>query len=332
MSKTNSSQSLKVSAGLQAARGKRQARAAALKPKSSNEISRPSADKKENESKEPAPLASYFHVHLVSDSTGETLNSLLKAVTSQFLHAQPFEHIYALIRSRQQMERALAEIEAAPGVVLYTIVNPDLRRMLEVRCAALHAPAVSVLDPFVSAFSNYLGMEQSQRTGAQHALDESYFKRIEALDYTLAHDDGQMTWDLEPADVVLLGVSRTSKTPTCMYLANRGIKAANIPLVAGRPPPEELFKLRHPLIIGLVASPDRLAQIRANRLNDLNAADKAETYSNIDEIRSEVVAAKRLFAKHRWPTIDVTRRSVEETAAGIITKLSAKQNASDRKR
>ncbi|MEO0397887.1 MAG: pyruvate, water dikinase regulatory protein [Pseudomonadota bacterium] len=276
---------------------------------------------------EPEPLANFFHVHLVSDSTGETLNSLLKAVTSQFLHAKPFEHIYALIRSRQQMERTLAEIEAAPGLVLYTVVNPDLRRMLEVRCAALQAPAVSVLDPFVAAFSSYLGMAQSGRTGAQHTIDESYFKRIDALDYTLAHDDGQMTWDLEPADVVIVGVSRTSKTPTCMYLANRGVKAANVPLIKGQEPPEALFKLRQPLIIGLVASPDRLEQIRTNRLDELNARDQADTYTDIDEIRAEIVAAKRLFAKHRWPTIDVTRRSVEETAAAILTKLSARQNA-----
>ena len=273
------------------------------------------------------PLASYFHVHLVSDSTGETLNSILKAVTSQFVEARPFEHIYALVRSTPQMERTLAEIEAAPGLVLYTVVNPELRRMLEVRCAELQTPAVPVLDPFIKAFSDYLGLAQSGRTGAQHTLDESYFKRIEALDFTLAHDDGQMLWDLEPADVVVVGVSRTSKTPTCMYLANRGIKAANVPLVPSRDPPSELFALRKPLVVGLVASPDRLAQIRKSRLGGMNATDSAGSYSDLDEIRQEVLAAKRLFAKQRWPMIDVTRRSVEETAAAILTKLSARQNA-----
>ena len=275
----------------------------------------------------PQPLASYFHVHLVSDSTGETLNAVLKAVTAQFAAAKPLEHIYALVRSRPQLERILAEIEAAPGLVLFTIVNPELRRMLEARCSELQTPAVSVLDPFVAAFSEYLGLEQSRRAGAQHELDEEYFKRIAAIDYTLAHDDGQLVWDLEAADVVLVGVSRTSKTPTCMYLANRGIKAANVPLVPNRPPPAELAALRSPLVVGLVASPERLAQIRKSRLGEINALDKAEEYSDLGKVREEVLAAKRLFVKRRWPIIDVTRKSVEETAAAIITKLSAARNA-----
>ena len=158
-------------------------------------------------------------------------------------------------------------------------------------------------------------------------MDDAYFKRISALDFTLAHDDGQMLWDLEPADVILVGVSRTSKTPTCMYLANRGVKAANVPLVPGRPPPPELLTVRKPMVVGLVASPDRLAQIRASRLGGMNATDEAASYSNLDEVRREVLNAKRLFARHRWPVIDVTRRSVEETAAAILTKLSARKNA-----
>ena len=213
----------------------------------------------------PGPIASFFHVHLVSDSTGETLNAMLKATASQFAAAKPLEHIYALIRSRAQMERTLAEIEASPGIVLYTVVNPELRRLLEIRCSELQTPAISVLDPLRDAFTDYLGLEQSMKTGAQYQLDEDYFKRIAALDYTLAHDDGQMTWDLESADVILLGVSRTSKTPTCMYLANRGVKAANIPLVPTSDPPDILFTLRKPLIVGLIASPERLAQIRKSR-------------------------------------------------------------------
>ena len=157
-------------------------------------------------------------------------------------------------------------------------------------------------------------------------MDDDYFVRIAALDYTLAHDDGQMTWDLEPADVVLIGVSRTSKTPTCMYLANRGVKAANVPLVPTADPPPELFELRKPLIIGLVASPERLAQIRKSRLGEINAAGSADEYSDLTLIRKEVLEAKRLCAKHGWPVIDVTRKSVEETAAAILTKLSARQN------
>ena len=272
------------------------------------------------------PIASYFHVHLVSDSTGETLIAMLKASAAQYAVAKPIEHIYALIRSRAQMEKALIEIEAAPGLVLYTVVNPDLRRLLEVRCSELQMPAVSVLDPLLKAFTDYLGLEKTMRPGAQHELDEKYFKRIEALDYTLSHDDGQMVWDLEPADVVLVGVSRTSKTPTCMYLANRGVKVANVPLVPTSDPPSELFSLRRPLVVGLVAQPERLAQIRKSRLGGINAENTAEEYSNLETIRQEVLRAKRLFAKHRWPIIDVTRKSVEETAAAILTKLSARQN------
>ncbi|MEX0645800.1 MAG: pyruvate, water dikinase regulatory protein [Parvularculaceae bacterium] len=273
-----------------------------------------------------APLVSYFHVHLVSDSTGETLNAMLKATASQFAAAKPLEHIYALIRSKRELDRALAEIEAAPGLVLYTIVNAELRRVLEVRCSELQAPALSVLDPLLSAFADYLGVEQTQRAGAQHDMNEAYFKRIEALDFTLSHDDGQMAWDLEGADVVLVGISRTSKTPTCMYLANRGVKAANVPLIPGQEPPPALFSLRKPLVIGLIASPDRLSQIRTSRLGAMNAEDDATEYSDLETIRAETLRAKRLFAKHRWPVIDVTRKSVEETAASIMTKLSARQN------
>ncbi len=271
-------------------------------------------------------LASYFHVHLVSDSTGETLNAVFKAATSQFAAAHAFEHIYALIRSRPQMEKVLADIEAAPGLVLYTVVNPELRRLLEARCSELQMPAISVLDPFIGAFSDYLGLEQTRKAGAQHEMDEAYFRRIAAIDYMLAHDDGQMTWDLEPADVVLVGVSRTSKTPTCMYLANRGVKAANVPLVPGAEPPAPLFTVRKPLIVGLIASPERLAQIRQSRLGGMNATEHADDYSDIETIRSEVLRAKRLYARHRWPVIDVTRKSVEETAAAILTKLSARTN------
>lgn len=271
------------------------------------------------------PIATYFHVHLVSDSTGETLNTMLKATASQFNTATPMEHIYALVRKRSQLDRVIAGIEAAPGLVLHTIVNPDLRRQLEIRCSEMNLPAVSVLDPLTNAFSDYLDLERTLDTGAQHKMDDAYFKRIAALDYTLAHDDGQMTWDLDAADVVLVGVSRTSKTPTCMYLANRGIKAANIPLVPTSEAPAELFTLTRPLVVGLIASADRLGQIRKNRLGAMNADDNT-SYADESAIKAELLKAKRMFAKHRWPVIDVTRRSVEETAAQILTKLSAQQD------
>ena len=272
-----------------------------------------------------ASLARYFHVHLVSDSTGETLTAILKATTSQFAGAKPLQHIYALVRSRPQLDRVLAEIEASPGLVLYTVVNPQLRRLLEARCSELQVPAVSVLDPLLHAFAEYLDLEQTQRIAAQHEMDEAYFRRIAAIDFTLAHDDGQMAYDLEPADVVLIGVSRTSKTPTSMYLANRGVKVANFPLVPGVDLPPAIFELKKPLVVGLVASPERLAQIRASRLGVMNV-EAESSYSDLEAIRAEVLAAKRLFARHRWPTIDVTRKSVEETAAAILSKLSERQN------
>jgi len=283
-----------------------------------------------DEAPTPARLSpkavSYFHAHLVSDSTGETLNSALKATSTQFEGAKALVHIYALVRSRVQLDRALAEIEASPGLVMYTLMNADLRRRLEVKCMELQVPAISVLDPALNAFAEYLGVEQKLRTGAQYALDEDYFKRIAALDFTLAHDDGQLMWDLENAEVVLVGVSRTSKTPTCMYLANRGVKAANVPLIAATDPPPEVLGLKRPLVVGLTASTDRLVQIRRSRLKTLSA-EAAESYSDADHIRSEIMAAKRLFARMDWPVIDVTRRSVEETAAAILTKLSARANS-----
>ncbi|MEM6650783.1 MAG: pyruvate, phosphate dikinase/phosphoenolpyruvate synthase regulator, partial [Pseudomonadota bacterium] len=184
--------------------------------------------------------ATWFHVHLVSDSTGETLSTMLKSTASRFERAKPLEHVASLVRSHTQLDKVLARIEQSPGLVMYTIVDPAMRRRLEVKCAELQVPAIPVLDPLLNAFADYLGLEQTMRTGAQHELDEDYFRRISAIDYTLAHDDGQLSWDLEKADVVLVGVSRTSKTPTCMYLAHRGVKAANIPLVPTSPPPPEL--------------------------------------------------------------------------------------------
>ena len=274
----------------------------------------------------PAPLATWFHVHLVSDSTGETLSTLLKASAARFETARPLEHVASLVRSHVQLDKVLARIEQAPGLVMFTIVDASMRRRLEVKCAELQVPAISVLDPLLNAVADYLGLEQTMRTGGQYELDEDYFRRISAVDYTLAHDDGQMVWDLESADVVLVGVSRTSKTPTCMYLANRGVKAANVPLVPTQDPPEELARLRNPLVVGLTAAPDRLSSIRQTRLGNLAAEHDAETYTDADAVRTEVQKAKRYFAQNRWPVIDVTKRSVEETAAKILTLLSTKRN------
>ena len=249
----------------------------------------------------------------------------MKAAAAQFPNIHPVEHTYALIRSQKELDRVLAELEEAPGVVMYTLMNPELRQRLEVKCLELHVPAISALDPFLNLFANYLGAELSLRPGAQHEMNEEYFRRIAALDFTLSHDDGQMIWDLEGADVVLVGVSRTSKTPTCMYLAHRGVKAANVPIVPGAEIPSELGGLKRPLIVGLTASPDRLVQIRRNRLMNLDQTPDT-SYVNTDSVRSETISARRLFAKHKWPVIDVTRRSIEETAAAIFNKLSERRN------
>jgi regulator of PEP synthase PpsR (kinase-PPPase family) len=277
----------------------------------------------------PPRIATWFHVHLVSDSTGETLSTLLKAVSARFETAKPLEHTASLVRSHTQLDKVLSRIEQAPGLVIFTIVDAGMRRRLEVKCAELQVPAISVLDPLLNAFADYLGLEQTMRAGGQYELDEAYFRRISAIDYTLAHDDGQMVWDLESADVVLVGVSRTSKTPTCMYLANRGVKAANVPLVPTTDPPAELGGLRQPLVVGLTAAPDRLSSIRRNRLEGLAASRDAQSYTDAEAVRAEVLKAKRLFARHGWPVIDVTKRSVEETAAKILTLLSSRRGGTE---
>lgn len=269
-------------------------------------------------------IGSYFHVHLVSDSTGETLNALAKAAAARFEGILPIEHIYVLIRSEKQLERALVEIESFPGIVLHTMVDMELRTALEARCRELDIPAIGVLDPLVVAFSRHLGASVSKRVGAQHNLDSEYFERIEALNYAIAHDDGAAADRVKNADVVLVGVSRTSKTPTSIYLAHRGIKAANIPLVPGCDLPEELDDMNIPLIVGLIASPERLISIRKNRLLTLND-DRPSSYTDTEAVRQEIIAARRLFEKKGWPVIDVTRRSIEETSATIISLLNEKR-------
>lgn len=266
------------------------------------------------------PLATYFHVHLVSDSTGETLNAMARAVCARFENVMPIEHIYALVRSQRQLDRALADIEEAPGIVIHTIVDAELRLALEEGCRRLDMTCIPALDPLVSALSRYLGAALTSRIGVQHALDNDYFNRMDALNYAIGHDDGQGGQDLDAAEVVLIGVSRTSKTPTCIYLAHRGVRAANVPLVPGRPLPQRLFELKNALIVGLTVSPDRLIQIRRNRLLSLNEK-RDSTYIDADSVRDEVVQARRLYEKHGWPVIDVTRRSVEETAASVLNLL-----------
>ena len=260
----------------------------------------------------------YFHLHLISDSTGETLIATSRAVAAQYQEVSSIEHVYPLVRSRAQLDRAIAEIEAAPGIVLFTMVDQDLSQRLEEACREFSSPCLSVLQPILALFGSYLGATSTPKPGAQHVLNADYFKRIDALNYTMMHDDGQMLEGYEDADVLLLGVSRTSKTPTSIYLANRGVRTANIPLVPGVPLPSGVEGLRNPLVVGLLASPERIVQIRQNRLLSLNAADRETPYVDRISVAEELAQSRRLFARNGWPTIDVTRRSIEETAAAII--------------
>ncbi|MEH6404824.1 MAG: pyruvate, water dikinase regulatory protein [Sneathiella sp.] len=259
-----------------------------------------------------------FHLHLVSDSTGETLQSMAKAALVQFEKAEAKEHVWSMTRTLRQLDDILDSITQYPGLVLFTLVNKEMRDVLEKGCRKLNVPCVSILDPVMVAVSRYLGQESRGLPGRQHLLNQEYFDRIEALNYTMAHDDGQMPEGLDDADVVLVGVSRTSKTPTSFYLAHRGIKTANVPFVPTCPLPDELFNLKNPLVVGLTTSPERLSQIRKNRLLSLKENQDTD-YVDRDRIKEEVIAARKLCTKQGWPVIDVSRRSVEETAAQIIT-------------
>lgn len=260
----------------------------------------------------------YFHLHLVSDSTGETLMTVARAATVQYENVQEIEHVYPLVRTQKQLDRIIAEIESAPGIVLYTLVDKEIAERLERTCRELGVPFVNILDPVFAVFQSYLNVTQTHRVGGQHELDAEYFKRMEALNYTMMHDDGQIWDDLDSADIVLVGISRTSKTPTCIYLANRGIKAANVPLVPGIPLPPHVLALKNPLIVGLLASAERIQQVRRNRVLSLHSENYNETYVDRKEIAREINMTRRMCFENDWPVIDVTRRSIEETAAEIM--------------
>jgi regulator of PEP synthase PpsR (kinase-PPPase family) len=268
---------------------------------------------------------SFFHLHLISDATGETLLAVGRAAAAQYATVSSVEHVFPLIRNQKQLNHALAEVEANPGVVLYTLVDKDLATRLETRCRELGLPCLSILGPVLSLFQSYLGAETTPRVGGQHTLNADYFRRIDALNFTMVHDDGQHAEDLELADVILVGVSRTSKTPTSIYLANRGIKTANIPLVPGIDPPPQLGLTVKPLIVGLYASPERIVQIRQNRLLTLNAQQTDSSYIDRQAVSEEIATSKRLCAQHGWPSIDVSRRSIEETAAAVIALLQERR-------
>ena len=265
-----------------------------------------------------------LHLHLLSDSTGETLEMIAKAALAQFDDAEVIRQFWPMVRSRQHLDRIVAELAESPGLVLYTLVNAETRLWLEERCRAMGLPHVAALDAVTAALEDRLGEEAKARPGRQHAMDEAYFARVDAIHFTIAHDDGIGWENWEEADIVLAGVSRTSKTPTSIYLANRGYKVANIPLVVESPPPPGLFDLRHPLVVGLTTAPRRLIEIRRNRLLSLNETTET-AYVDEEKVEREVAFARRLFADNGWPVIDVTRRSIEETAAAIIRLIAERE-------
>jgi regulator of PEP synthase PpsR (kinase-PPPase family) len=269
----------------------------------------------------------YFHLHLVSDATGETLITVARAAAAQYAGVSPVEHLYPMVRSKKQLDRVLAELSESPGLVLYTLLEEDLIQLLEDRCRELGLPCMSVLGPILRLFQSYLGAETIHRAGAQHVLNAEYFQRIEALNYSMMHDDGQHVDGLEEADVVLVGVSRTSKTPTSIYLANRGIKTGNVPLVPGVSLAPQVEQLTRPLVVGLYASPERIVQIRENRLLGLKAHRDDDQYIDRAAVAEEVAYSRRLCAKKNWPSIDVTRRSIEETASAVMRLLTDRRRA-----
>ena len=265
-----------------------------------------------------------FNLHLVSDSTGETVNSVARAALVQFEDIEAEEFSWTLVRTKAQMEKVIEAIKENPGAVMYTLVDNALRDMLKMECARRGLPCIAVLSTVVAELSSYLGLETHALPGKQHAMNEDYFSRVDAISYALAHDDGQAHWELEEADIVLIGVSRTSKSPTCVYLAYKGYKTANIPFVLDCPLPPSIDQLKKPLVVGLTISPDRLQQIRKTRLQAIKQ-EQDTNYVDMEYMQKEIAESRKLFTKYKWPVIDVTRRSVEETAATIIQYLKKHQ-------
>jgi regulator of PEP synthase PpsR (kinase-PPPase family) len=271
-----------------------------------------------------------MNLHLVSDATGETLNSIARATVAQFEHVHVIYHRWSLIRTRFQLHRVLEGIETEPGPVLSTLVDRAMRGELEVACQRMGLRLVNVLDPVMGMFQEQLGEEAMARPGRQYVLDADYFRRIDAMHFVLAHDDGQSQAGIAEADVCLVGVSRSSKTPTSFYLANRGIKAANIPLVPSLPDPPGLESPRCP-VIGLTLDVQALIEIRRHRLRMIGAGAAPggvirhgnDEYVDGEAVKAELLWARRLCVRRGWPVIDVTRRSIEETAATVLQLMDA---------
>ena len=267
-----------------------------------------------------------YNVYLVSDSTGETLDRIFLSLKSQFANFDYEKKEFAFIRTEQQIDKIIKEcIEFENSLILYTIVETKLAKYISNQSEKNNVPSFGILGNLILSFSKLLNQKAIHKPSAQHVLDDDYYKRIEAIQYTMSHDDGKKVDDLSNADVILLGVSRTSKTPTSIYLANRGYKTINIPLILDQKVPEELTSNSKACIVGLVADPERLADIRRNRVAIMND-HKLKDYTDLDFIKKEVNESKILFKKNNWPIIDVTRRSVEETAASILKIIEIKKN------
>jgi regulator of PEP synthase PpsR (kinase-PPPase family) len=265
-----------------------------------------------------------INLHLISDSTGETLSSVARAVLSQFEKVESNDFIWSLIRTKPQLDRVLEAIAKKPGIVLYTIMHDDLVEDLRKECYKLQLPCIPVLSHIIAEFSNYLKENISHAVGRQHLIDNEYFSRVDAISYTITHDDGQSSWDLYEADIVIIGVSRTSKSPTSVYLSCRGYKVANIPFVSIETIPTSLFEIKKPLIVGLIINPEKLAQIRQSRLTSIGQ-EVSSNYGEIELIKEEIAESRKLFNRLNCPVIDVTKRSVEETSAKIIQLLQEKK-------
>ncbi len=269
-----------------------------------------------------------FTLHLVSDATGTTLLGLSRACLAQFEHIEPNQKFWPLVRTEKQLEKVLQRIEENPGPVIFTFVNEKMRRRVIDCCEHLGIPCIPVLDPIFHGLSTFLGRSPKGIPGLQHTVDDAYFKRVAAVDFAMRFDDGRNLKDLKKADVILVGVSRTSKTPTCVFLARRGVMAANIPLVPGVEVPEEHLSLELPLYVGLIATPERLMHIRKSRLKSDKTDQKVlseNEYLDEEKIEDEIRKARKIFGRHGWPVIDVTKKSVEETAAEIMSLLQAKR-------
>ncbi|MBE9604523.1 kinase/pyrophosphorylase [Acetobacteraceae bacterium H6797] len=266
-----------------------------------------------------------INLHLVSDSTGETLHSMARATLSRFEEPHVIQHKWSLVRSRLQLDRVIEGIQSEPGPVVFTLVDSSLRHALEEVCQQMGLPCLAALDQVMELLQGALGERAKEKRAAQHVMDADYFRRIDAMHYVLAHDDGQGVAGIRDADCVLVGVSRSSKTPTCFYLANRGIKAANVPIVPGAPIPEELLDPPCP-VIGLTIDVNSLIEIRRHRLKIIGGTgvrQDTNDYVDHEAVKAEILAARRLCNSRGWPVIDVTRRSIEETAATILQLMEA---------